>query len=66
MSPPAVACTREDDIAVVTIERPERRNALDSSMALTLAQTIEEQSQQARVVILTGSGEAFCAGGDLE
>ena len=56
----------EPDIAVVTINRPDRRNALDSATAGAIKDAVEEASAQARVVILTGAGRAFCAGGDLE
>jgi enoyl-CoA hydratase/carnithine racemase len=52
-------------VAVVTIDRPERRNALGSAAAAELRAAIEEASF-ARVIILTGSGGSFCAGGDLE
>ncbi|MGH2755419.1 MAG: enoyl-CoA hydratase/isomerase family protein [Actinomycetota bacterium] len=63
---PLVTIEREDDLAIVTIDRPERRNALSSAAARAVADAINEASRSARVIILTGSGEAFCAGGDLE
>lgn len=56
---------RQDEISFVTIDRPERRNALDSTAAGALAEAITEAGESARVVVLTGAGEAFCAGGDL-
>ncbi len=56
----------QDDVAVVTINRPERRNALDAASAAAIKDAIGAASAQARVVILTGAGKAFCAGGDLE
>lgn len=62
----SVRIDREDDLAIVTIDRPERRNALSSEAAAAVADAILEASSSARVVILTGAGEAFCAGGDLE
>ncbi|MFN2525853.1 MAG: enoyl-CoA hydratase/isomerase family protein [Actinomycetota bacterium] len=52
--------------ALVTIDRAERRNALDAQTATELAEAIEAASETARVVILTGAGDAFCAGGDLD
>jgi enoyl-CoA hydratase/carnithine racemase len=55
----------DGDIALVTIDRPERRNALDSASAKAVRHAIEEASS-ARAIILTGAGKAFCAGGDLE
>ena len=54
---------------MVTIDRPERRNAVDGPTAELLAEAVErfEADDEARVVILTGGGEeAFCAGADLK
>jgi enoyl-CoA hydratase/carnithine racemase len=63
---PLVRIDRDDDVATVTIDRPERRNALSSAAARAVAAAINEASLTSRVIILTGEGEAFCAGGDLE
>ena len=55
--------------AVVTIDRPERRNAVDGPTAEALHECFErfEADDEARVMILTGAGElAFCAGADLK
>lgn len=60
-----VTLSRDADIATVTIARPEKRNALDSTTAAALADAMREAAS-ARVTILTGSKGAFCAGGDLE
>ena len=62
----SVAVSYEGEIALVTIERAERRNALDAATATALAEALGEAGMKARVVILTGAGKAFCAGGDLE
>lgn len=61
-----VSISTEGEVAVVTIDRAERRNALDSAAAAAVKDAIQEASSAARVVILTGAGKAFCAGGDLE
>lgn len=63
---PDVIVEREGDLATVTINRPERRNALGSDAAGQIAAAISEAGTDARVVILTGAGGAFCAGGDLD
>jgi enoyl-CoA hydratase/carnithine racemase len=63
---PLVRIERDDDVATVTIDRPERRNALSSAAARAVGAAINEASLTSRVIILTGAGEAFCAGGDLE
>lgn len=55
--------------AVLTIDRPDRRNAVDAATARGLRQGFEEfeRDEGARVLVLTGAGgEAFCAGADLK
>lgn len=56
----------EGDLAVVTLDRPERSNALDAATAEALAHALTAAGEKARVVIVTGAGPAFCAGGDLD
>ena len=65
MSSP-VLTTTDGDLAVVTINRPERKNALDAATAEAVAEALTRAGTSHRVVILTGAGDAFCAGGDLE
>lgn len=62
----SVRIDREDELAIVTIDRPDRRNALGSRDARGVAAAISQGARGARVVILTGAGDAFSAGGDLE
>jgi enoyl-CoA hydratase len=60
---------RSGAAAVITIDRPERRNAVDPSTADQLLEAYRsfEADDEARVMILTGAGEdAFCAGADLK
>jgi enoyl-CoA hydratase len=60
---------RRGAAAVLTIARPERRNAVDAATAAALREGLEqfEADPVARVLILTGAGgEAFCAGADLK
>jgi enoyl-CoA hydratase len=55
--------------AVVTIDRPERRNAIDGATAEALDAALDRftTDEDARVLVLTGGGEAaFCAGADLK
>ena len=55
--------------AVLTIDRPARRNAIDAAAADSFRQGLEdfEADEGARVLVLTGAGgEAFCAGADLK
>ncbi len=59
---------RSGAAAVLTIDRPGRRNAVDAATAAALRQGLErfEADDEARVLVLTGAGEAFCAGADLK
>jgi enoyl-CoA hydratase len=60
---------REDGIAIITLNRPETRNALSREMRAGLFAAWDrfERDPTLRVAILTGAGEtAFCAGGDLK
>lgn len=59
----------EPGIAVITINRPDQRNCLSAEVREGLRAAWErfERDSEARIAILTGSGEkAFCAGGDLK
>ncbi len=59
--------TIEDGVLLIELNRPEKRNALDEAVQGELLQLFEGAASDAEVrgVILTGSGEAFSAGGDL-
>jgi enoyl-CoA hydratase/carnithine racemase len=60
---------RDDGIAIITINRPEQRNALSKEVREGLFAAWErfEKDDALRIAILTGAGEkAFCAGGDLK
>lgn len=57
----------EGELATITLNRPEKRNAISPEMIGDLMGALDEAEQStARVVILTGAGNAFCAGMDLE
>lgn len=54
-------------VVVVTIDRPERRNAVDHATLVALAAAQQEaRAGDARVLVLTGAPPAFCAGADLQ
>jgi enoyl-CoA hydratase len=57
----------EDGIATITIDRPEKRNAMTWDMLAAFDEAVRRagDDDHARVVIITGSGGAFCAGTDL-
>ncbi|WP_052423984.1 enoyl-CoA hydratase/isomerase family protein [Nonomuraea candida] len=67
MSGGAVLLERDGAAAVVTINRPERRNALDGKTKTELRGALEDVAgdDAVRAVLLTGAGGAFCAGQDL-
>jgi len=56
-----------DGILTITLNRPDRLNAFIGHMRRDLAETLEHagSDRNVRVVILTGAGRAFCAGGDI-
>lgn len=55
-----------DQIAFITLNRPEKFNAFNREMALALQETLDAcKSAEIRCVVLTGAGKAFCAGQDL-
>jgi methylglutaconyl-CoA hydratase len=57
----------ESGIATIALTVPEKRNAISVQMIADLLHAIEHaEESRARVVILTGSGKAFCAGMDLD
>jgi enoyl-CoA hydratase len=55
-------------VTLVTLNRPERMNAMAFDVMIPLRQALEKVSQDndTRVVVLTGAGEGFCSGADLE
>lgn len=67
MSPPAVLVEREGPILVVTLNRPEKKNAVNSEAMCRLYDAWLEldRDDALRVAILTGRGDTFCAGMDL-
>jgi enoyl-CoA hydratase len=69
MSGEEVRYERQGNAALLTIDRPRRRNAVDAATAKLLRRGFDEfeADADARVLILTGAGgEAFCAGADLK
>jgi enoyl-CoA hydratase/carnithine racemase len=58
---------RHDGVAVITLNRPERRNAFGAGMGEELSDTYRraDSDDEVRVVVLTGAPPAFCAGADL-
>jgi enoyl-CoA hydratase/carnithine racemase len=65
---PKVIYEKRDRIAYVTLNRPEARNAIDPDVNATMIDTWADfrDDDSVDVAILTGAGEAFCAGADLK
>ena len=62
-----VELTVEDKVAIVTLNRPEVRNAINDALRAELVVLLERVAadEGVRAVVLTGKGKAFCAGGDI-
>lgn len=58
----------ENNIAHITLNRPEVFNSFNREMALNLQEVLDscEKNHEVRAIIITGSGKAFCAGQDLK
>jgi 2-(1,2-epoxy-1,2-dihydrophenyl)acetyl-CoA isomerase len=65
---PDLLASVADGVAVITMSRPERRNALTGAMLEALGRVLAEVELDDAVgcVVLTGAGSAFCAGGDVK
>ncbi len=66
----ALECTlfeKHEGVAVITLNRPDRMNALIPEMTQEIAQCLDEAraDEDVRVVVITGAGKGFCAGADM-
>lgn len=63
-----VRAERDGAVVTLTLDRPDRRNALDPSLLTSLADAMDDLSgdDTVRIVVLTGAGSAFSAGADLD
>lgn len=57
---------QQGPVTVVTVMRPERRNAIDEDTVVGIGRLFETPPRGTKVFVLTGSGDHFCAGLDLE
>jgi 2-(1,2-epoxy-1,2-dihydrophenyl)acetyl-CoA isomerase len=62
-----VLVEREENIATIRLNRPDKLNALNVELARALVQALVHagDDKSVRAIVLTGAGRAFCAGGDL-
>src|SRR5215471_447583 len=68
MSDEHIKIAEENGIVTIALNRPDRLNAFTGHMRRDLAEALEEAGSDpsVRVVVITGRGRAFCAGGDVE
>jgi len=68
MDTPPVLFNIEENIAWITLNRPERRNAINQALLIHLYNAMDEVNRNdgIRVVIITGNGKSFCSGLDLD
>ena len=60
-------CRLENRVAIITLNRPKKKNALSDHLTPALRQTLLdlETKREVGCILITGSGDAFCAGGDI-
>jgi 2-(1,2-epoxy-1,2-dihydrophenyl)acetyl-CoA isomerase len=68
MGYPDILVDARAGVLTITLDRPEAMNALSDEMSSSLAAALTEAGRdpEVRVVVITGAGRAFCAGGDLK
>ena len=64
----AVQCAVEGPVAILTINRPQARNAVNEAVAAGMAAALDdaEARKDIQVIVVTGAGGTFCAGMDLK
>src|SRR5215469_2889342 len=62
-----LTCAQEGPLAIVTLNRPQRRNALSLALMQELIDCLDQigQSRETHAVILAGAGKVFCSGHDF-
>ena len=65
---PTLLCEIRDRVAIITLNRPEMRNAMGDEITPFIREQIKERGRDDRVgaIVLTGAGTAFCAGGNVK
>lgn len=61
----AITVDTQDDVVTVTLNRPDKMNALNTQMRAEITHAFKSAPDLGRVVVLTGAGRAFCSGQDL-
>jgi crotonobetainyl-CoA hydratase len=65
---PGALTERRGNVLLITLNRPEARNAINASVSIAVGDALEEAQNDAevRAVVITGAGQTFCAGADLK
>src|ERR671931_2846073 len=62
----ALRSEQAGDVLRITLARPEQRNAFDAALIQELTEAFSDVGDEVRAVVLSGEGESFCAGADVE
>ena len=65
---PAALVERRGNVALITLNRPEARNAVNAAVSIALGDALQaaQDDPEVRAVVITGAGKSFCAGADLK
>jgi crotonobetainyl-CoA hydratase len=65
---PAALTERRGNVLVITLNRPEARNAVNSAVSIAVGDALQaaQDDPEVRAVVITGAGQSFCAGADLK
>jgi crotonobetainyl-CoA hydratase len=65
---PGALTERRGNVLLITLNRPEARNAINASVSIAVGDALEEAQNdpEVRAVVITGAGQTFCAGADLK
>ena len=65
---PAALTERRGNVLLITINRPEARNAVNGAVSIAVGDALQaaQDDDDVRAVVITGAGESFCAGADLK
>jgi 2-(1,2-epoxy-1,2-dihydrophenyl)acetyl-CoA isomerase len=55
----------EGDVAVISLNRPDRFNAIEVTLAKGVIEAVKRAEEESRAIVVTGKGKAFCSGADL-
>ena len=61
----AILYALDNNVATITLNRPDLMNALNTQMRAELTHAVKAAGTEARAIVLTGAGASFCSGQDL-